>query len=151
MSFCTECGQKIVEGAKFCTECGTRVYDESEGAHKSFSDFEEYKGKIKICQHCGDAMPEDAFYCLNCGSTFPDQQIEFEVINQKIKMQTGTWRNKWIAFFLCLFFGWAGAHRFYEGKNFTGLVYLFTWGLFGIGWIIDIIRIATKPNPYRAK
>lgn len=29
-----------------------------------------------------------------------------------------------------------------------GIVYLFTVGLFGIGWIIDLISILCKPNPY---
>ncbi len=35
-----------------------------------------------------------------------------------------------------------GIHYFYVGKVFKGLVYLFTGGLFGIGWLIDIARIA---------
>ena len=29
-----------------------------------------------------------------------------------------------------------------------GILYLLTCGLFGIGWIVDIIIILTKPNPY---
>jgi len=49
---------------------------------------------------------------------------------------------------LCIFFGYFGAHKFYEGKTIMGLIYLFTLGLFGFGWLIDIIIIATNPNPY---
>ena len=56
--------------------------------------------------------------------------------------------NKWTAFVLCVFLGYLGAHRFYEGKVILGIIYLFTFGLFGIGWFIDIIRILCKPNPY---
>jgi hypothetical protein len=56
--------------------------------------------------------------------------------------------NKWVAFILCTFFGGLGVHRFYEGKIFTGLIWLFTVGLFGIGWFIDWIIILCKPNPY---
>lgn len=59
--------------------------------------------------------------------------------------------NKWITLTLCMFFGWLGIHRFYERKIFTGIIYLFTFGIFGIGWKIDIVRIALKPNPYRTK
>ena len=38
-----------------------------------------------------------------------------------------------------------------EEKIFAGIIYLFTFGLFGIGWIVDIIRLAFKPNPYRVR
>ena len=60
----------------------------------------------------------------------------------------GRTKNKWVAFFLCLFLGFLGAHKFYEGKIGTGILYLLTVGLFGIGWIIDIIILLFKPNPY---
>ena len=40
---------------------------------------------------------------------------------------------------LCIFLGWIGVHRFYEGKTVTGVLYLCTFGLLGIGWIVDIV------------
>lgn len=60
----------------------------------------------------------------------------------------GKYCNKWTAFFLCLFLGYFGAHKFYEGRVGMGILYLLTIGLFGIGWIVDIILILMKPNPY---
>lgn len=39
------------------------------------------------------------------------------------------------------FIGFAGLHRFYLGKPFTGLLWLFTWGLLGVGQVIDLFRI----------
>ena len=51
-------------------------------------------------------------------------------------------RNQVVTLLLCLFFGYLGIHRFYCGKVGTGILYLFTFGLFTIGWIVDIIVIA---------
>ncbi len=38
-------------------------------------------------------------------------------------------------------FGFLGAHRFYYGKPVSATIYMFTFGLFGIGWIIDLFLI----------
>ncbi|MGK0539925.1 NINE protein [Propionimicrobium lymphophilum] len=43
--------------------------------------------------------------------------------------------------------GVAGIHRFYTGKVATGILWLVTGGLFGVGTVIDIIRIAVGGFP----
>jgi len=35
-------------------------------------------------------------------------------------------------------FGFLGAHRFYYGRKVSGLIYLLTGGIFGIGWLVDL-------------
>ncbi|MBQ5347827.1 MAG: TM2 domain-containing protein [Ruminococcus sp.] len=57
-------------------------------------------------------------------------------------------KSKWVSLLLCFFFGIVGAHKFYEGKILLGIVYIFTLGIFGIGVLIDFIRLLFKPNPY---
>ena len=48
-------------------------------------------------------------------------------------------KNKETAYILwaCGLVGLMGLHRFYLGKIGTGLLWFFTLGLFGIGWIVD--------------
>ena len=50
-------------------------------------------------------------------------------------------KSRLIDLLLCIFLGAIGAHRFYEGKIGTGILYLFTVGLFGIGTLVDFIMI----------
>jgi TM2 domain-containing membrane protein YozV len=51
-------------------------------------------------------------------------------------------KNKMTTLILCIFLGGLGVHRFYVGKIGTGIVWLLTGGVFGIGWLVDIIMIA---------
>ena len=46
-----------------------------------------------------------------------------------------------VALILCILLGLLGVHRFYLGYNGLGILYLLTLGLFGIGWLIDIILL----------
>ncbi len=55
--------------------------------------------------------------------------------------------SRLLMFFICLFLGNIGVHHFITGNIIMGLVYLFTGGLCGIGWVIDLIRIAVGAFP----
>lgn len=37
--------------------------------------------------------------------------------------------------------GFTGAHRFFFGRTLTGILWFFTFGLFGVGWLIDLFLI----------
>lgn len=43
--------------------------------------------------------------------------------------------------YLLWLFGFTGAHRFYYGKQITGTIWFLTFGLFVIGWFIDLFLI----------
>lgn len=43
--------------------------------------------------------------------------------------------------YLLWIFGFLGAHRFYYGKPKTGTLWLCTFGLLGIGWLVDLFLI----------
>ena len=53
--------------------------------------------------------------------------------------------------YLLWIFGFTGAHRFYFGKPLSGLIWFFTGGLLGIGWLIDLflIRAMARQAEYR--
>ncbi|MEM7554997.1 MAG: NINE protein [Cyanobacteria bacterium P01_A01_bin.84] len=48
-----------------------------------------------------------------------------------------------VSYLLCggVFFGLGGLHRLYNGKIGTGLIWLFTGGVFGIGQFIDVFLL----------
>lgn len=114
----------------------------------------------KFCKHCGQKIDKDAVICPHCGCQIEEIKNKSGENNpQVIITNTNTNTNaafnpkvrvcnKWVAFFLCFFLGVFGAHKFYEHKIILGILYIFTAGLFGIGWFIDLITILFKPNPY---
>lgn len=115
----------------------------------------------KFCKHCGEQIDKDCVICPKCGKqveelTGNDRNI---IINNNSSAASAASttavqgiglkaKNKWVAFFLCLFLGFLGAHKFYEGKIIFGIIYLFTFGICGIGVLVDLILIILKPNPY---
>ena len=123
--------------------------------------------KTKFCKHCGVTIPEDAIICTACGRQVEDLKSnaaqpnivinnDNHTVNSNINKNTvgvsthavGNAKNKWVSLILCLFLGYVGAHKFYEGKAGMGILYLFTGGLFFVGVVIDFLAILAKPNPY---
>ncbi len=87
-------------------------------------------------------------------SVYPTSFYSEGIIDNTRQMQsTGNiYQKTLISFWLCLFLGFFGAHKFYQEKPFWGIIYLFTFGLFGIGWFVDLINIASaleKASPKR--
>ncbi|MCL2087805.1 MAG: TM2 domain-containing protein [Oscillospiraceae bacterium] len=46
-------------------------------------------------------------------------------------------KYNWTAFLLCLFLGFTGIHRFYGKRYVTGVIWLFSFGIMGLGWAWD--------------
>lgn len=120
---------------------------------------EETEVKTKFCKFCGQKIPEDAVMCTHCGrqvEQLKSEQPQVVINNANTNVNTNGYagtaqrgaKNKWVALLLCMFLGYLGAHKFYEGKILLGIVYLFTVGLFGIGIFIDFFALLFKPNPY---
>lgn len=118
------------------------------------------ESKRTYCKFCGKVINPDCIFCPECGKQIAESKSSNGIIdnpsivsaasssaasiNSNVRYKKP--KNQWISLLLCIFtvFG----HKFYEGKIGMGVLYLFTCGLFGIGWIVDIISIILKPNPY---
>lgn len=64
------------------------------------------------------------------------RQIELEKENKEKQR-----KDIIIELIICVFLGVIGGHKFYKGNIKIGILYLFTGGLLGIGWITDIIKL----------
>lgn len=115
--YCKYCGKQIEESAKFCQHCGGDLGAAANQDHAR--------------QFVGQAAPEAA------------QQPIINVVNQNTNVNNLgiPFKKKWTAFWLCLLLGEFGIHRFYVGKVFTGIIWMFTFGLCGIGWLLDLLVI----------
>ena len=120
--------------------------------------------ETKFCKECGQRIAKKAVICPMCGCQVEETataqsapQIVINNSNQNANtnnnvnagMMVGArLRNKWVAIALCLFLGFVGGHKFYEGKIVGGLLYACTGGMLLIGVILDFLALLGKPNPY---
>lgn len=116
---------------------------------------------MRKCEYCGSLVPDDKNKCDACGA-WCAQEVEktapipssAPIVPQSpadnAKNNIGTASdgkfisnkgviNSLVIFLVCVFFGMLGLHRFIQGKIFTGILWLITLGLLGIGYFADIV------------
>lgn len=108
----------------------------------------------RLCGYCGYAEKGEPGPASYANNNMPQQAVhegtrqpQVIITNQympPLGIVPGVSRKKrTTALLLCIFLGEFGIHNFYVGKDGMGVLYLFTFGLFGIGWLVDIILIAS--------
>lgn len=71
-------------------------------------------------------------------------QEEYDSQKNKLLKSDSQSQNQWIVVLLLAFFlGFIGAHRFYVGKNGTGILMILTVGGIGLWVLFDLIIIIT--------
>lgn len=117
------------------------------------------------CPNCGAPVNADSRFCSYCGESLaadkPREKQEIHIhYHQEVRQEqptrvehvyipkeTFSRKNRAVALLLCLLLGVFGAHKFYLGKFWVGVLYIFTYGLFGIGLLIDlVVLIAGNPT-----
>lgn len=120
-----------------------------------------------FCQYCGTELlikreqhemndPEEAGYQFEMGRIRAQQEAEQEARQRAwqanaskassqfyepfANFKAGE-KDRLVALIICFFFGVVGGHYYYVGRIGKGILYLCTFGLFGFGWMIDIILI----------
>lgn len=100
-----------------------------------------------FCAKCGQEIDDAAVVCPHCGVQTANMQAQQQpqVIitntNTNVNGDLVSPKSKIVALLLAIFLGYLGIHRFYVGKIGTGIIWLLTAGVFGIGWVVDIIWI----------
>ena len=116
----------------FCSYCGTKIMN---GERVNVNVHYNYRG---------DPMVRNINTTNNVyGSTNHTTHVTnnyYYTQNEILKGFSPSVSNKsrGVALFLCIFLGYLGIHQFYAGRVGKGILYFFTGGLFGIGWVIDI-------------
>lgn len=101
------------------------------------------------CAKCGKQLIDTAVICPDCGHPTELYELERHKATSKLEVklqdepirvkleETKSPRSRATAMILCIFLGFAGAHRFYTGKVGTGVIYLFLCTL----WVVRFIDL----------
>lgn len=102
----------------------------------------------KVIRYMPELQDDEQVYVAQLMSEMTEEQAEHfaSVLRKRRKDETVT-----LITGLVFLIGFAGVNRFYLDQVGMGLLYLFTWGLCGIGAIVDLFRYKTLTAQYNMK
>ncbi len=132
---CPNCGAQV--SGKFCEYCGAEMPRSAPETVNNI-DMQDHSSKQVINNFYFQGEPakksDTNEYSYGETRSMPYSGYAQQTVSRK----------DWLGTLLfCLLLGLFGGHQFYVGKTGKGFLYMFTVGLFGLGWVIDIILILT--------
>lgn len=101
----------------------------------------------KFCFECGEVIRAKAEICPKCGVRQPD-------IRTAYASAVPTGKNRLAAALLAIILGGIGAHKFYLGRVWQGILYLlFCWTFIPVvvGIIEGLVYLASSDQAFAAK
>ncbi len=134
---CNNCQFENAPSAMACAQCGSLLSAPQQAQQGGYSQQGyaaqpqyAYRRMPVNCQVCGAMNPPGTTVCEKCYAATDPNAVYSD-------------KNRTTALVLALLLGIVGGHRFYVGKTGMGILYIFTGGLFGIGVLVDVIKIIT--------
>jgi len=97
----------------------------------------EHEQNGKYCENCGSLIDVQAVICPKCGVPLGPYKDLLK------KREQASEKSRLVALLLAWFLGVLGIHRFYVNRVGSGILWLLTLGLFGVGVMVDLILIAS--------
>ncbi len=95
-----------------------------------------------FCLRCDNPLEPDALFCSKCGTKTGEAAIQSQTVKKPSPLrEPKSSKSGKAALLLCIFLGMLGAHRFYVGKIWTGILMLLSGGAIGVWALIDLILI----------
>lgn len=123
---CNNCGAYIEEDSKFCQYCGS-----PNAGYVKPPVQPVYQAKP---QHSAQSAPVNVYVNeTHYHEAAPKQHVVVNVAQSE--------KSRVVLLALWLLLGGFGIHKFYQGKIGMGILYLCTFGIFGLGLIVDFFSI----------
>ncbi|WP_343246726.1 TM2 domain-containing protein [Diplocloster hominis] len=133
---CNLCGAPVENGV--CTYCGAVVSTPQAAAGPQYQGVDQAGQQNQQPDYQQQGSQQQGYQ-----QQFGQQQ-NYTQMNPMQNTALKSPKSKTTTLILAIFLGWIGVHRYYVGKVGTGLLYTFTIGIFYVGWIVDIVKIASN-------
>ncbi len=145
--FCKCCSAEMPSDATVCEYCGV-AYEENTPKQEAAQNTTQESSNSYTNNYTANYVNNNGSYRNGVEGVLPAQSNATVVSQSSVSDEEKD--KALVSMLLAIFLGEFGVHRFYEGKIATGILWLCTGGLLGVGYIVDLInRIVRFAKAYR--